>query len=267
MPRLGLRWAGYRKVRGQVCKRLRRRLAAINLDDLDAYRAHLEQDPDEWRVLDGLCRITISRFYRDRRVFDCLKDQLLPAMCTRLAQAGERRLRCLSLGCCGGEEPYTLALIWHLELASRFPMLKPDILAIDADRTSLARAVRGCYAASSLKDLPSAWRTAFDVADDSYCLRPECRGHVNFKEQDVCAGLPIGPFHLVLCRNLAFTYFDADRQRQFATDLAARMPVDAVLVVGKHERLPANCIGFDAISTHLAIYRRIRGCPFSPPWA
>jgi chemotaxis protein methyltransferase CheR len=62
LPRLGLRWAGFRKVRRQVCRRLRRRLGELELADLDAYREHLEAHPEEWTVLDALIPITISRF-------------------------------------------------------------------------------------------------------------------------------------------------------------------------------------------------------------
>jgi hypothetical protein len=31
LPRLGLRWAGFRRVRRQVCRRLRRRVEALGL--------------------------------------------------------------------------------------------------------------------------------------------------------------------------------------------------------------------------------------------
>lgn len=37
-------------------------------------------------VLDGLCRITISRFYHDRHVFDALRTVVLPEIARR-AQA------------------------------------------------------------------------------------------------------------------------------------------------------------------------------------
>ena len=47
LPRLGLCWAGFRRVRGQVCKRLRRRLAELGLRDLAAYRALLETHREE----------------------------------------------------------------------------------------------------------------------------------------------------------------------------------------------------------------------------
>jgi chemotaxis protein methyltransferase CheR len=63
LPRLGLRWAGFRKVRRQVCRRVRRRAAVLGLPDLEAYRTYLDDHPDECAVLDGLTPITISRFW------------------------------------------------------------------------------------------------------------------------------------------------------------------------------------------------------------
>ena len=257
LPHLGLRWPGFRKVRGQVCKRLRRRLEALGLPDLAAYRQRLEQDAKEWQVLDGLCRITISRFYRNRGVFDLLRVEVLPALCQDLARAGQQSLRCLSLGCCGGEEPFTLGLIWHFDLAPRFPGMSPEILATESDPKSLARAALGCYSAGSLKDLPAGWReAAFDLEDEDYCLRSEFRRAVRFLEQDLRDGMPAGLFHLVLCRNIVFTYFDEDRQRQSAANLAEQMPSGGILVLGKHEHLPSDLPGFETVSAHLAIYRR-----------
>ena len=59
LPRLGLRWPGFRRVRGQVCKRLRRRIAELGLRELVAYRALLETRrlpiARDSRVLAGAC--------------------------------------------------------------------------------------------------------------------------------------------------------------------------------------------------------------------
>jgi chemotaxis protein methyltransferase CheR len=52
LPQLEMRWAGFRKVRGQVCKRLRHRMSDLGLEGFAAYRARLEADPQEWRILD-----------------------------------------------------------------------------------------------------------------------------------------------------------------------------------------------------------------------
>lgn len=257
LPRLGMRWAGFRRVRGQVCKRLRRRLAALGLADLAAYRNLLVQDGAEWRVLDGLTRITVSRFYRNRGVFDHLRAEILPVLGRALRMAGESRLRCLCLGCCGGEEPYTLSMVWRLDLSLRCPGVRLEIVATDSDPGSLARAAEARYSGGSLKDLPPEWQTAaFDVEDGAHRLRSEFRRDVLFLQQDLREDMPPGPFHLVLCRNLAFTYFDERWQQRIANGLAARMPTSGVLVLGSHERLPSDVTAFRPISTRLAIYQR-----------
>ncbi len=112
LPRLELRWSGFRRVRRQVCKRLARRLRVLGLDDLSAYQAVLGQDPEEWRRLDQLCRISISRFYRDREVWRRLETELLPTLARQATARGIRRLRIWSAGCASGEEPYSMALMW-----------------------------------------------------------------------------------------------------------------------------------------------------------
>ena len=41
LPQLELRWPGYRKVRRQVCKRLRKRMAELGIDGFAGYRSRL----------------------------------------------------------------------------------------------------------------------------------------------------------------------------------------------------------------------------------
>jgi chemotaxis protein methyltransferase CheR len=105
LPSLGLCWPGYRKVHRTLGKRLRRRLAELRLDDLDAYRAQLAADPDEHARLDALCRIPISRFWRDRAVFEALGAEVLGGLADACARRAARELRAWSCGCASGEEP------------------------------------------------------------------------------------------------------------------------------------------------------------------
>ena len=72
LPQLNMRWSGFRKVRKQVCKRVDRRRVELGMDSVERYQAYLQQNPEEWDQLDSLCRITISRFHRDKGVFAVL---------------------------------------------------------------------------------------------------------------------------------------------------------------------------------------------------
>lgn len=233
LPRLGFRWAGFRKVRRQVCKRVARRMAALGLDGTKAYRGYLERTPAEWRVLDALTHITISRFYRDRAVFDRLAADIFPVLARR-RRGGV--VRVWSAGCASGEEPYSLAILWRCGGPGRPPL---HIVATDADPAMIARARTGCYARGSLRDVPDSWPAkAFERSDDRYCVRPDYRGGVSFVQQDIRTEAPDGPFDVILCRNLVFTYFDEPLQRRVLTRLLTHLAAGGYLLVGRHEKLP-----------------------------
>ena len=242
LPRLRLRWPGFRKVRKQVCKRLQRRLQELQLADLEAYRGYLAEHPSEWRHLDALCRISISRFFRDRGVFEQLASEALPLL-IRLREKSEagRRLRIWCAGCASGEEPYTLRLIWHFRYQTAHPDVPVEIIATDLDPGLLERARTGCYPENSLKDLPGGWRDeAFAVRGHQFCLRPELKNGVQFHKQDLREEAPAGPFHLIACRNLAFTYFAEPLQREVLARLEAVLQPGGLLVIGSKESLPAG---------------------------
>jgi chemotaxis protein methyltransferase CheR len=105
LPHLGMRWAGFRKVRRQVCQRARQRARELGLSDLNAYRIYLDTHPDEWAVLDSLTPIPISRFYHDRGTFVFLAHDVLPALAAQALDDGRDTLDVWSAGCASGEEP------------------------------------------------------------------------------------------------------------------------------------------------------------------
>lgn len=257
LPRLRLRWAGFRKVRRTVCKRLERRFHELEVADQAAYRAYLERHPEEWRVLDGCCAITISRFYRDRGVFEALDRDVLPALARTALALGAPTLRCWSIGCASGEEPYTVSIIWNL----RRHAPQPDglqIVATDVSNELLARARRGCYAWSSVRELPAPWvEKAFTRSGERYCLREEFRRPVVFLQQDVRTTAAEGPFHLILCRYLAFTYFDGSLQQEVLAVIRNRLVPGGALVIGAAEALPEPAAGF--VEWARGIYRRSNG--------
>lgn len=263
LPRLGMRWPGFRRVRGQVRKRLARRLDALGLPDLAAYRELLERRPSEWGELDSLCRISISRFYRDRAVFECLAGRVLPEIAGCAEARGRDAICCWSAGCASGEEVYTLKMLWEIRLRPRFPDLRLEIQASDADEGLVRRARNGCYRESSLRELPPEYRSAFESEGGLWRVRARYREGIEFQRQDVREQIPAGPFDLVLCRNLVFTYFDFALQREFLERIAVCMRPGAGLVVGSHESLPAGVAGFSVWEPVGGVYRRSASAPRS----
>lgn len=157
LPQVGRRWEGYRKVRERVCRVVRRRAADLGLGSLPRYRTHLEENPAEWAVLDALVDVTISRFYRDRSVFDALRDDVFPRLVER---AGSRPIRVWSNGCPSGEEPYTLALMWWLSIA---PDAAPGRLRVLGTDISSAAGSGASYSSAFARNIARSDRIRVDV--------------------------------------------------------------------------------------------------------
>ena len=238
LPQLELRWPGFRKVRRQVCKRLKQRMRDLGLDNYSAYRARLEADPSEWRILDECCHITISRFFRDRGIFEVVRRQMLPAIAARAKREG-RDAQVWSAGCASGEEPYTLKILWDVEVAIGYPGVSLSIVASDVDKTMLARAREGCFEQTSLHELPLPLiEQAFDRLGPQYCVKPKHREGIEFIDQDLRTEMPSRIFDLILCRFVAFTYFALPLQRKVVTSMLERLRPQGYLVIGSHEQLP-----------------------------
>jgi chemotaxis protein methyltransferase CheR len=256
LPELGLRWPGFRKVRRQVRKRIVRRLGELGLTGISEYRTYLDAHPAEWAVLDALSRISISRFYWDRDVFDHLRDAILPALARGAREQGERRIAVWSAGCASGEEPYTVAIMWAKYLQADFPDVGLRLVATDADEHMLERARRASYPASSLKGTSADWQeTAFVRSGGEYMLREDFRGQVEFRQQDIRTAIPAESFHLILCRNLAFTYLAEPLQRQVLERLREHLVPGGFLVIGKHEAIPAQAPRLVPCSSKLGFFR------------
>jgi chemotaxis protein methyltransferase CheR len=257
LPQLNLRWRGFRKVRRQVRKRIEKRIAELKLTGLDSYKKYLRDNKEEWHILDHFCRITISRFYRDRIVFDYLGSEVLPVLVNALTEKGLKKIRVWSAGCASGEEAYTMAILWHFAIRPQFPALDLEIIASDIDAVVIERGKASCYTMSSLKNLPEKWlMEAFDCKNNTYYLKKALKKYVRFSLGDIRKEAPADLFHIVFCRNLAFTYFDIKLQLQVLEKIYEKMAPGGLLITGTHEKIPAGSRGFTPWLHHLPIYQK-----------
>ncbi len=257
LPRLHMRWSGFRKVRTQVCKRIGRRMRELHIDSVADYQQYLEKHTGEWELLDSLSHITISRFYRDKAMFAFLEKDVLPVLARQAIDRGQKQLRVWTAGSSMGEEPYTIAIVWRLRLQSQFPELSLEVVASEIDANMIQRAKTARYLYSSIKNLPSDWRDqVFDKRGDLYTLKSEYCDDVRFIEQDVRREQPPGLFELVFCRNLVFTYFELEQQREILASMLNLVQRGGALVIGIHEDLPEESEGLSIWSDKLRIFRK-----------
>jgi len=229
----------------------------LGLEDFASYRARLEADPAEWRVLDECCHITISRFFRDRDIFQVLRTRVSPDITAQAKREG-RNAQIWSAGCASGEEPYTIRILWDVEVISADPTVPLSIVASDVDVELLARARKGCFEPTSLHELPTPFiEQAFERIGSLYCVKSKHRGGIDFLCQDLRPEMPTHLFDLILCRYVAFTYFAAPLQNRVLARMIGRLPPNGYFMIGAHEQLPGVIPGLVPLVGEAHVFQKI----------
>ncbi len=231
---LDLQWRRFE--RGGIKRKVERRIAELGLSHLETYLAKIKQDPEEKSHLSHILTITITRFFRDRRVFDILENSILPSMIDDKV-AGDFKI--WSIGCANGEEPYSLSMLWKERLEKRFPRIRLTVLATDIIQGLLERAKGGRYKKSSLKEVPEEiLRRFFEIDNGFYILDRSVREGVEFKKHDIAHEEPFSGIDVILCRNLAFTYFSKECQMRVLKKITPSLKENGYLIIGMNESLP-----------------------------
>ncbi len=219
-----------RCIRRRIAKRLRSSGAA----DVAAYLKRLAEDDGELDALLATLSIHVSQFFRNPDTFLVLERQILPDLCRRAQAAGRSELRLWSVGCAGGEEPYSLALLVD-ELQ---PVgVKIAILATDVSEPVLASAREGLFEPLRLAEVPPAVRARYFTPEgERYRLIERVRAMVRFERHNVMTAAEFPPADLILCRNVLI-YFTREEQARILARFAAALPEGGALVLGRAETL------------------------------
>jgi len=122
---------------------------------MNAYILLLERKQELRSACERILTVPISRFFRDQALWNALSGKILPRFFEKT------NLRVWSAGCAGGEEVYSLKIIWD-QLGKIHPVLPLlHITASDLNPETLERAQKGVYQTSSFKETPPGIRDRF----------------------------------------------------------------------------------------------------------
>ena len=74
----GYSWKGYRKVRRGVKKRIVKHMQETGCRTVNAYLRALARDGELRHQCESVMCVSISRFFRDRLLWELIEDQLIP---------------------------------------------------------------------------------------------------------------------------------------------------------------------------------------------
>jgi chemotaxis methyl-accepting protein methylase len=148
------------------------------------------------------CVLSISRFFRDRGLWEVLGRQILP----ELIETGKGRVRAWCAGCARGEEVYSLKILWErmrdafFEAHRRTPHSR-------FEREDCAHSIRPPQASG---DAPAFAARSGPVAD-RFAVKPALKAGIKWVAHDFFFAPPGGGFHLIFIRNNLLTYYPESR--------------------------------------------------------
>lgn len=238
-------------------RRVAIRMRSCHCHDAAAYCNLLQQSEHELDLLQKALTIHVSQFFRNPSTFEKLRTDVIPLLYRSSLENG-KPLRILSLGCAGGEEAYSIAILLREHFTSNIRLTNTYINALDIDRETIQAAERAEYIPDRLKELPDVLRERYFRAKDSRMqLSGTIRDMVMFSQGDIARLENYPPHDLVLCRN-TLIYFCRPEQEKILNGIADILPLGGILVLGKSETLVGDVRRrFTAVCPVERIYRRI----------
>ncbi|AJF07728.1 CheR family methyltransferase [Geoalkalibacter subterraneus] len=220
-----------------IRRRIAGRVRARGFQQARAYLDLLAVDEEEVTALMSAMTIHVSQFFRNPSTFDVLREEVVPEMFRRLRREGQRELRVWSVGCAGGEEPYSVALLMEQLVP---PRMRYSILACDITPVVLEKAREGLFDGPRLTHVPDELRDRhFSLEEGRWRINERLRSKVKFCTHNVLSDEPYSEADLILCRNVLI-YFSRPDQARVLERFAAALPENGVLVLGRAETLSGS---------------------------
>jgi chemotaxis protein methyltransferase CheR len=242
-------------------KCLRRRIAvrmrARGVHTYGDYARILDADAGEYdRLLDALT-INVTKLFRNWEVYASIATNVVPTLWRQQIP----RIRVWSAGCSSGDEPYSLAILFH-RFAAVNGMLaqvgRVDVLGTDIDRQCLDAAALGQFEEADFAETPAELRQRYFTTTTPFSVSPAIRSIVRFQSRDLLSQAPpTGPHDLITCRNVLI-YFDRETQERLFEMFYHALAPDGFLVLGKVETILGRYRSrFAPVDGRSRIFRRL----------
>ncbi|MGF6849648.1 PAS domain S-box-containing protein [Chitinophaga sp. W3I9] len=187
--------------RPTLLRRIERRINIRNLPDLPSYASFLQDNPEEVVALLKDLLISVTNFFRDKKAFEILAQQVLPMAIK--GKTAEQQLRIWIAGCATGEEAYSIAILCAELLDNELEAPKIQIFATDIDEGAINHAREGLYTLNDAADIsPERLRRFFNKEGESYRIRREIREMILFANHNFLKDPPFSHLDIVSCRNV-----------------------------------------------------------------
>lgn len=198
-------------------------------DTVTQLQARAREDPGlASRIIEALSTNETS-FFRDRKVFDLIKNKLVPDL---LGADPRKPLAIWSAASSTGQEAYSVAMALEQIL---FDLAKVNVRVrgTDISEAVVNVANKAEYGAADVaRGLePKELTKYFTRVGDKHRIRDDLRLVCRFEVDNLIAPRMHGPFDLILCRNVLI-YFDVPDRKRVVENLLRQLKPGGALLFG-----------------------------------
>jgi chemotaxis protein methyltransferase CheR len=216
-----------------IKRRFLSRMRSTNSATYADYLHYLKSHPGENEPLRNALTINVTEFFRDKEVWDEVKNVILPALFQQ-----KKRISIWCAGSSTGEEPYTLAILLHDAIVNH-KELSGTITATDIDEVVLAKAKAGVFEEKAIQKLTTLQiqRHFTKRPDGLYEVKQHLKDLLRFRPHDLMSGVPpVRYVDLLTCRNVTI-YFTEKQKDDLAHLFHSALVADGYYIMGKTEYL------------------------------
>ena len=214
----------------------------LKCPDIESYLALIEHRDEERQECERRMTVSISRFFRDRKLWLDLENEILP----QILDVEKEKLKVWSAGCARGEEVYSFMIVWD-RLKARFTSPpKLELIATDMHPEYIEKAKAGIYTQSSLKEIPEELRNDYfdrKKGGNRYDIKPLLKNKIIWQCQNIFSDPPGSGFHVVFLRNNLLTYYRRHLLIAPFNNILDSLKSGGWLIIGSHEKLPEGTAG------------------------
>jgi two-component system CheB/CheR fusion protein len=236
-----------------IGRRVERRMAQHNIEDMALYARFLKEHPPEVQALFRELLINVTSFFRDPPAFEVLKDEILPQLLAD--KPDDYVFRIWVAGCSSGEEAYSIAMLLREIMDETHKEFRVQIYATDLDDDVIVQARSAIFPPNIAQDVTPERLRRFFVKDDAgYKVKKLIREMVIFAVQSVIKDPPFTKLDLLSCRNLMI-YLEPEQQSRLIPIFHYALRPRGVLFLSSSESISSHTELFKPINRKWKFYR------------
>ncbi|MCD8489450.1 MAG: protein-glutamate O-methyltransferase CheR [Desertifilum sp.] len=240
--------------RSSLMRRFNHRMQSIGIESYPHYLEYLQYCPEEYQTLLDDILINVTSFFRDRHTWDYLAATIIPQIIAR--DPANHPIRLWSAGCAGGQEIYSLLILFAEAMGIEACLQQVQAFATDADEGAIAQARQATYSPLEIVGLPEELRDKyFQKTQQGYIFNSELRQTVIFSQHDLIQDPPISKIDLLACRNVLI-YFNFKTQNAILSRFHFALKSTGFLFLGQAEPLISRRRIFQPMDNSQRVYTK-----------